>query len=137
MDKLNNSRWQVRAAALLIFVLGFVAGALALNAYRVLSRSHGSDDGRDRFERIVDRLELSGDQKAQVQQIFSEAREQVQSLRQESKPKFNEIRQQTDERLQKVLTPEQWQRFQQMRDETRDRDRRGGRRKGEGASPGG
>jgi Spy/CpxP family protein refolding chaperone len=36
-----------------------------------------------------------------------------------------EIRRQADEHLQKVLTPEQWQQFQQMRDEMRVKGRRG------------
>jgi len=35
------------------------------------------------------------------------------------------VRQQADERLQKVLTPEQWKQFQQERDEMRSRERRG------------
>ncbi len=32
-----------------------------------------------------------------------------------------EIRQQTDQKLQQVLTPAQWNQFQQLRDETRAR----------------
>ena len=35
------------------------------------------------------------------------------------------VRQQADERLQKVLTPEQWKQFQQERDEMRSRERQG------------
>jgi Spy/CpxP family protein refolding chaperone len=38
---------------------------------------------------------------------------------------MNEIRRQADGRLQTVLTPEQWQQFQSIRDEMRQR--RGGR----------
>ncbi len=34
MDTTTKSKWQVRLAAVLIFVLGFAAGALALNAYK-------------------------------------------------------------------------------------------------------
>ena len=36
-------------------------------------------------------------------------------------PRVTEIRRQADEQLQKTLTPEQWQQFQQMRDEMRGR----------------
>jgi len=33
----------------------------------------------------------------------------------------NDIRQQTDQRMQQVLTPDQWQKFQQVRDEMKAR----------------
>jgi Spy/CpxP family protein refolding chaperone len=36
---------------------------------------------------------------------------------------MDDIRRQTDERLQQVLTPEQWQRFQQLKQDMRGRRR--------------
>ena len=122
MDNLSKNRWQVRVAALIIFVLGFAAGILALNVYRGLARSERRGD---RFEQMADKLQLNDDQKTKVQQIFSDTREQLRALRRESEPKVDEIRRQADGRLQTVLTPEQWQKFQGMRDEMRPR--RGGR----------
>lgn len=122
MDNIARNRWQVRVAAAIIFVLGFTAGILALNVYRGLARERGP---RDRFEQLSDRLNLNADQKAKVQQIFGDTREQLRALRKESEPRMNEIRRQADERLQQVLTPEQWQQFQGMRGEMRGR--RGGR----------
>jgi Spy/CpxP family protein refolding chaperone len=121
MNNIARNRWQVRLAAAIIFVLGFTAGILALNVYRGLARGEGRGD---RIEQLSNRLNLNDDQKAKVQQIFSDTREQLRALRQESEPRMNEIRRQTDERLQQVLTPEQWQQFQKMRSE---RERRGGR----------
>jgi Spy/CpxP family protein refolding chaperone len=56
---------------------------------------------------------------------LDDTREQLQALRKESEPRVNELRQQTDERLQKVLTPDQWKQFQQERDKLRGRGRRG------------
>ena len=52
------------------------------------------------------------------------AQAQLQALRKEADPRVAGIRQQTDERLQKVLTPEQWKQFQQMREEMRSKNRR-------------
>ena len=124
MDKISKSSWQVRVAALVIFVLGFAAGALALNAYRTWVRSSAANS-QDNVNRLFDNLQLTSDQRSQVQQIFGDTRAQLQALRKESEPRVAEIRRQADERLQKVLTPEQWQRFQQMRDDWR---RRGGHR---------
>jgi biopolymer transport protein ExbB/TolQ len=122
MDK-SKSKWQVRIAAILIFVLGFAAGALALNVYQ--RWRSGDRARRQAYEQLVDRLQLNSDQKTQVQQIIGETRQQLQALRKESDPRVVQIRQQMDERLQKVLTPEQWKQFEQMRDEIRSKSHRG------------
>ncbi|HEU4508367.1 MAG TPA: periplasmic heavy metal sensor, partial [Pyrinomonadaceae bacterium] len=96
---------------------------LALNVYRGLA--HPNRDQSNRMEMLAERLQLTEDQKAKVQEIFSDTREQVRALRRESEPKMDEIRRQADGRLQTVLTPEQWQKFQTVREEFRPR--RGGR----------
>jgi Spy/CpxP family protein refolding chaperone len=125
MDTVSKSKWQVRGAAILIFVLGFTAGALAFNAYKRWDRSGSMQSRQERFDRMLDTLKLSPDQKTQVHQILGDSREQFQALRKEAEPRVETIRQQADERLQKVLTPEQWKQFQQMRNEFRNRGRRG------------
>ena len=126
MNIIKKSTWQVRVAALLIFVVGFAAGALALNAYKRWGRTGAQQGGRqDRFEQMLNRLNLSAHQKTQVHEILSDTRGQLQNLRKESEPRFTEIRRQADERLQKVLTAEQWQQFQKERSELRGRGRRG------------
>jgi Spy/CpxP family protein refolding chaperone len=113
MTNVTKNRWQVRIAATIIFVLGFTAGILALNVYRGWGpRGVGRDN---RMDELSERLKLTTDQKTKVKEIFNDTREQLQSLRREA-----------DGRLQTVLTPEQWQQFQRLRDE---RGRRGrGRR---------
>ena len=123
MEKTSKSKWQVRIAAILIFVLGFVAGALALNVYHRWART-SAQANIQAFDQMLDRLQLNSDQKTQVHQIFSDTRQQLQALRKESDPRVTDIRQHTDERLQKVLTPDQWKQFQQMRDERRKQGRR-------------
>jgi Spy/CpxP family protein refolding chaperone len=125
MDITHKSKWQVRAAAIVIFLLGITAGALALNAYQRWGRTGAEESRQARFGRMLDRLQLNADQKPQVHQILGETRQQLQALRKESEPRVNEIRRQTDERLQKVLTPDQWKQFQQERDKMRGHDRRG------------
>jgi len=129
MDITNRSKWQVRFAAILIFLLGFAAGALALNAYKRWGRT-GVASRQERFERMLDSLQLNADQKTQVNQILGDTRTQLQALRKESEPRVAEIRRQADDRLQKVLTPDQWKQFEQEREKLRGRDRRG---RGEGS----
>ncbi len=124
MNQANKTRWQVRFAAAFIFVLGFAAGILALNVYRGWARN--TVGPRDRFEQMSQRLNLNEDQKTKVQQVFSDTREQLSALRKESEPRVEQIRAQADERLKQVLTPDQWQQFQKMRDERRRRGGRGG-----------
>lgn len=125
MNNTARNKWQVRIAVVVIFLLGFAAGILALNAYRGWARRAGP--GRDdRFEQMSARLQLNADQKTKMQQVLGDTREQLRALRKESEPRVSEIRKQTDQRLQQILTPDQWQRFQQMRDEMRARRGRAG-----------
>ena len=130
MNEATKTRWQVRLAAVVIFVLGFAAGVLALNVYRGWARGMGGPP-RDRFEHLSQRLQLNDDQKTKMQQVFSDTREQLSALRKESEPKMDEIRRQADERMKQILTADQWQQFQKMREEMRHRRGRGGPR-GEG-----
>jgi len=120
-----RSKWQIRVGAVAIFVLGLVAGMLALHLYR--GWAHRRPSPASRIEELVTRLQLNDDQKTKVQQIFSDTRQQLEGLRKESEPRVNEIRQQADQRLHQVLNAEQWQKFQQMRSEGRGRRGRRGR----------
>lgn len=124
MNNVAKNKWQVRIAAAIIFVLGFTAGILALNVYRGLARNGGPGN---RFEELSNRLQLTPEQKTKVQEIFGDTREQLRALRMESEPKVEEIRRQADGRLQTVLTPQQWQQFQKIRDERQWRGRGGPR----------
>ena len=130
MDKTAKNRWQVRLAALIIFVLGFSAGILALNVYRRLANNRTP---QDRMDQMARRLNLTDDQKTKVHSILSDTRDQLRAVRRESEPKVSEIRRQADTRLQEVLTPEQWQQFQKDRQEMRAR--RGGRGGPRGEGP--
>jgi Spy/CpxP family protein refolding chaperone len=119
MNNIAKNRWQVRVAAGIIFVLGFVSGILALNVYRAWARN--SMTPSDRFEEMSRQLQLNEDQKTKVKQIFNDTREQLRALRQEAEPKVIDIRKQADDRLVQVLTPEQWKKFQVLRDDNRQR----------------
>lgn len=122
MNNVTKNRWQVRVAALLIFVLGFTAGILAMNVYRGWA-PRGVPGIGNRMDELSERLQLTADQKTKVQEIFNDTREQLRAVRQEAEPRMEEIRRQADGRLQTVLTPEQWQQFQRLRDERRLRFR--------------
>jgi Spy/CpxP family protein refolding chaperone len=122
MENSNKRRWQVRAGVLGIFLLGFLAGALVLNLYQGRRRASA---GRDQYEQMIDRLNLTPDQRAQVNQIMKETRAQIVEVRRQSEPRINEIRQQTDERMKAALTPDQWSQWQQATSAMRERRRWG------------
>jgi uncharacterized membrane protein len=123
MEIKPQQKWQIRAAVLVIFLLGFLAGALTLNVYYGQRASTLREARRDRFEQMMNRLNLSAEQKTQVDQLMSETRQQFMEMRQQSEPRFAEIRKLTNKRLQTILTPEQWQQWQQMTSEMRQRRR--------------
>ena len=119
MDSKPRNKWQVRVAVLTIFVVGFVAGVLALNFYRGRQWSPSRSLGRGGLEQMLDKLNLTAEQKPQVSAIFDDARADLMRLRKESGPRFREVRERTDERLQSVLTTEQWAEFQRLMNESR------------------
>ena len=127
MEAASKNKWQVRIATVTIFALGFAAGALALNVYRGYHPAGARSDDRGKmFEKALDGLNLSDDQRARIDQILADTRSQLKDLRKESQPKFMQVREQTRQRIQQVLTPDQWQQFQEVT--KRARDDRGQRR---------
>lgn len=121
MDKERKKDWQIRLATLSIFLLGFLAGGLALNAYHVWYNSAAPVSRHERFERIFNQLDLTDQQRSDVQKIVGETREELQKLREESEPRVREIRNRADVRMQQVLTPEQWQKLQKMKEEMKSK----------------
>ena len=119
----SKSKWQIRFATLGIFVLGFVAGAFALNAYFLWFGAAKQPTKQEKYEEAFKSLNLNDGQKTEIQKIFGETREKIQNVRQETDPRIQEIRTQNDERLQKILTPEQWQKFQQEREKIRESEK--------------
>ena len=124
MDSKVKNRWQIRLAVVIIFAIGFIGGGLAINIYH--NTQVGAARGGDGmmgpgFDNMINRLNLTEEQESQVRSIFDDVRSQLREIRKESEPRFREVRKQSDERLKAVLTPEQWEQFQQMKSEFRER----------------
>src|ERR1044071_8273508 len=115
METSVKNKWQIRLAVLLIFVIGFVAGALTMNVYRTRHMASSSlASHRGRFERMLEQLNLTAEQRDQVKAIFDDARTQLNEMHKESEPRFRQVREQTHERLRGVLSTEQWEQFQKL-----------------------
>lgn len=122
MDNNSKFNWQVRTAALSIFFLGFVAGVLALNVYSTWFGAGAQPTKQQQYQKLFDQLALSEPQKAEIQQIVGDMRNDIQNVKKDNEPKFQQIRNQCDARFQKTMTPEQWEKFQRLREEIRAKD---------------
>jgi hypothetical protein len=78
----SKSKWQIRFATIGIFVLGFVAGAFALNAYHLWFGAAPRVTKQEKYEEAFKSLGLNDAQKSEVQRIFGETRENIQKVRQ-------------------------------------------------------
>jgi Spy/CpxP family protein refolding chaperone len=126
MDRTSSEKLQVTLAAVGVFVLGVIAGALLVNLYQ--GRFATGPRGRWQpsvlnVRNLTERLNLSEEQQDEVEKILEDARKQLMDIRRQSEPQVREIRSQTEERLKQVLTEDQWNRFQQVKSEMRNRHR--------------
>lgn len=123
MDLINKSKWQIRLAVIIIFALGFIAGALTLNLYYANRSGSFSRSGRHRLDRVIEQLNLNQEQREQIDKVLKDARSEFRAIYKESEPKISEIRKQVRDRIEAVLTPEQQEQFKKIMDE-RERSHR-------------
>jgi hypothetical protein len=119
MGSINSEKWRVRLSIVAIFLLGFVAGGLAVNLYR-----RGTVDQfgpkapplghRGSLEAMLKTLNLNDQQQQQVNQILGDTKQRLMEIHRASEPQMNDIKRQTRERLKTVLTDDQWNQFQQL-----------------------
>lgn len=118
-----KNKWQIRIVTLTLFLLGFITGVLAIHTYNLWIGGAAAPTKQERYQEAFDQLNLTESQKIEVQNSVAEIRENIQKLRQDSEPRMQEIRARNDARLQKILTPEQWSKFQELREEIRKLDK--------------
>ena len=100
-----------------------------LQAMRAEHKDEGKEGDRGRHNPF-EKLNLSEEQQAQVKPIMQKAESEVKAVREnaaltpeQKKPQLQAIRENVDKQLQTILTPEQFQKLQQMRAERKDRPR--------------
>lgn len=118
------SRFVAVAAALSLLVCGIVIGALG--TFVVLQRPHPLDGMRPPpqqppppqpppFTReMEERLDLSDDQRQQIQAILRDSREESEAIRRELRPRLEKNLKATQDRIGAVLTPEQHKTFDEL-----------------------
>jgi len=125
------------AAVLSLFVVGVLVGGLGVHVWHVRADGlprvdrpvHGGDRdarGHERVigQRLMDELELTAEQRTQVEAILEESRAEAEALRRDVGPRLREQLQRTHDRIVEVLTPDQRERFEALRRRHRPRAER-------------
>jgi Spy/CpxP family protein refolding chaperone len=125
---------RVRALAVLIAVLfaGCIFGAVGLRFWeRRLPGDRGfpySSRDQGRPDRLVERLQLTPEQQAQLKAILEDSRRQIHDGRLEMEQKMSVIRAQTNGKIAAILNDEQKKKFEQFLKEGESRRGSPGRR---------
>jgi hypothetical protein len=128
METKTNSQTKARLIVVSVFVIGFAAGALALNLYQQLSRSSDRNTPRSGTEwllkRMNDKVGLASDQQEQIKKILDETADKYKDIRKEMdpvvkpfEPRFNSVRQESRDRIRALLTADQLPKYEQMVEE--------------------
>jgi hypothetical protein len=120
MDGKSTSRTKARLLVLGVFLIGLVAGALAMNLYN--QRTYARPGGRDHngrpagniMKKMTDRLGLNSDQQNQVRAILDDTFDQYRQIREKADPAIGIVRQKSRERIRTVLKPDQLPKFEEM-----------------------
>jgi hypothetical protein len=125
MENKTNSQSKARLIVVSVFVIGFAAGALALNLYQQLSRSSSKDMPHNGTEfllkRMNDKVGLASDQQEQIKKILDETNDKYKDIRKEMdpvvkpfEPRFNTVRQESRDRIRALLNADQLPKYEQM-----------------------
>lgn len=113
MPAIRSNRGKVVGVALVLLGLGFLAGALSMNLYHRRGPANSGSSRREAFEQALKQLNLNADQQAKVDAILADTRSQLRDVRKEESPRVGDIRKKARERLQSVLTADQWRQLQE------------------------
>ena len=131
-----------RKAQLIIiatFVIGIIVGAAGqyLVAHQSLSKSNvtnsSSSSTKETLDDLTRSINLTKEQRTQVEQFLMDSRQQSQELRNQMRPQYNAIRDATRKRISSILSSEQQSLFEKW---TRDLDAKREREKAAAAASG-
>ena len=113
-------RWLALLALAGLFALGVVAGGLGAHLYyaRALDRPLPGPPplfGRLMGPRLERHLELTSEQSSELRRILDESRREAEAMRRELAPRMRDVMERAENRIDEILTPEQRQRFAELR----------------------
>jgi hypothetical protein len=121
-----NKTWKAFLGIILIFVFGWLAGALCTSlmvGHRALALLQRGPDGVEEVleRRMTHNLGLDATQKQQVHEFLMENLKQRKELQKTIQPQIQALNRQTRQQVMTVLNPDQKQRFQENIDRLRKR----------------
>jgi Spy/CpxP family protein refolding chaperone len=132
-----KNRTRALAAILAVLLIGCLLGIAGYHYFGRGLQKHTvvSDTQRTQGHagRLVDRLQLTKEQEAQLNVILEDSRRQIDAGRKELEFKMQAIRVKTNERIDAILNDEQRKKFQQFRSETKSHDRPANQGSGHGS----
>lgn len=138
-ERMKSHTVSIALAAALGGLLVLTSSSVAQNTNST-ARPRRGPNVEQRVERLSTELKLTDGQKTKVTALFEKEMKQGRELRQdtslsreERRDKMRAIRQDQIKELKTILTPEQFEKWQQLRQEMRDRQREGRGQSGEAA----
>src|SRR5207249_1622385 len=105
---------------------------LVMTAYLVaLTLLAAPPQPRSQLQNMIDKLNVTPEQKAKLDPVLDEDAKAVRALRggslsdEERSKKTAEIRAQTDNKIKPILTTEQWKKLEQLREERKQQGKAG------------
>lgn len=133
-DRSRTKTIVIAALALVVtFIAGFIVGAVVdrfFALHRPGFRRPPPMIAHAMLERLHDHLDLTDQQRAQIEAILEKRHDRIHSLQESIHPKVQAEIQQTNAEIERALTPEQREKFQKlkMRMHPRGRARKGSTR---------
>jgi hypothetical protein len=121
-----NKTWQAVLGAILIFVFGWLAGALFTSlviGHKAIALLQKGPEGIEEVleRRMTHNLALDPTQKQQVHEFFMENLKQRKVLQKTIQPQVQALNRQTVQQITTVLRPDQKERFQENIEKLRNR----------------
>ena len=138
MESKSSSQTKARLIVVSVFVIGFAAGALALNLYQSLNGSNKKGDPRRGgteflIGKMNEEVGLTSDQQEKIRKILDETSDKYKQIRVEIdplvkpfEPRFNAVRQESRDRIRALLSSEQLPKYEEMvtkHDKAREQER--------------
>jgi hypothetical protein len=115
---ISDKRWKAGLMVVVIFVLGFIAGAMVPD---LMSRPpdgpppRGPHGGPDQFmKQLTQELSLTPEQGRAIGQVLAETKGEFDRLQHEFRPRFKEIRGRSRDRIRAALNPDQKAKYEEF-----------------------
>lgn len=112
--EVNSQKSKIWISVLGIFLLGAMAGGFMFKIYSQWNEPRLALRYGGGMERMLIRLDLTPEQRKEVERILEDTRAELIRLRRSFSPQIRRIRLETEQELQKILTESQWEEFQEL-----------------------